>query len=80
MIGFADGSTLQNRPNAARMLATPVWKYEQQGRRCQPFFGFMPLEGVPCMQAVAKADGQAMEAFLCLIRQENNDGKPMNLK
>lgn len=79
MIGFADGSTLQNRPNAARMLATAVWKYEQQGRRCQPFFGFMPLQGRPCIQAVAKADASAMEAFLYSIRKENNDDKPIGL-
>lgn len=79
MIGFADGSTLQNRPNRARMLVTPVWKYDQQGRRCQPFFGFMPLQGNPCIQAVAKADASAMEAFLCMIRKENNDDKPIGL-
>jgi putative transposase len=79
MLGFVDGSCLQNRPNAARMLATPVWKYQQPGRRCQPFFGFMPLQGRPCIQAVAKADAWAMEEFLCLIRKENNDDKPIGL-
>lgn len=39
----------------------------------------MPLQGVPCIQAVAKADASAMEEFLCLIRKENNDDKPIGL-
>jgi transposase len=43
------------------------------------FFGFMPLQGRPCMQAVAQADAPAMEEFLCLIRKENNDDKPIGL-
>lgn len=79
-LGFVDGSSLQNRPNHARMLATPLWQYSQEGRRSQPFFGFMPLAGRACLQAIQKADAWTMQEFLELIRKQNNDGRPMNLK
>ena len=61
------------------MLATPVWKYQQEGRRAQPFFGFMPLAGQACLEPVQKADAHAMEAFLELIRKQNNDARPIGL-
>ena len=61
------------------MLVTPVWPYQQEGRRAQPFFGFMPLSGRACLEPVQKADAQAMEAFLELIRKQNNDGRPIGL-
>jgi hypothetical protein len=62
------------------MLATPVWQYGQEGKRSQAFFGFMPLWGQACIEPIQKADASAMEAFLELIRKQNNDGRPMNLK
>lgn len=80
MLGFVDGSCLQNKPNHSRMLATPVWPYQQEGRRCQAFFGFMPLSGQACLEPVQKADAAAIETFLMLIRKQNNDGRLMNLK
>jgi putative transposase len=61
------------------MLATPVWSYQQEGRRAQPFFGFMPLSGQACVEPVQKADAQAMEAFVELIRKQNNDSRPIGL-
>jgi hypothetical protein len=62
------------------MLATPVWAYRQEGRRCQPFFGFMPLTGQACVEPVQKANAATMEAFLEQIRRQNKDGRTMNLK
>jgi hypothetical protein len=38
------------------MLATPLWLYQQEGPRCQAFFGFMPLSGQACVEAVQKAN------------------------
>jgi transposase len=61
------------------MLATPLWTYQQEGRRCQPFFGFMPLSGQACLEPVQKANAAAMEAFLEQIRKQNNDGRPIGL-
>ncbi len=61
------------------MLATPVWSYQQEGRRAQPFFGVMPLAGQACLEPVQKANAQAMEAFLELIRKQNNDARPIGL-
>lgn len=61
------------------MLATPVWQYQQEGRRTQPFFGFMPLHGQACLQAIERANAQAMVEFLAEIRKQNQDERPIGL-
>jgi transposase len=61
------------------MLSTPVWHYRQEGRRSQPFFGFMPLKGTACVEVLQKADAKAMEAFLEKIRKQHNDERPIGL-
>jgi hypothetical protein len=61
------------------MLVTPVWQYQQEGRRSQPYLGYMPLQGRACLQAVEQADASAMEAFLVEIRSLNQDGRPIGL-
>jgi hypothetical protein len=61
------------------MLVTPVWQYQQEGRRSQPYLGYLPLQGRACLQAVQRADASAMEAFLVDIRSLHQDGRPIGL-
>lgn len=75
-----DGTTLQNRPNHARMLATPEWTYVQgNGKRAQPLFGFMSINGNDCMQPVQQARTKDLMAFMQDIRLCNNDGRPIGI-
>lgn len=62
------------------MLATPRWKYSQgSGRRNQPLFGFMSLNGNDCVQPVKQAKAGDLKGFMQLIRSLNNDGRPIGI-
>ena len=79
-LGFLDGASVQNRPNHARMLATPRWEYGQgSGRRTQPLFGFMSLNGNNCVSPVRQAKTDDLMEFMQCIRCANNDGKPIGV-
>ena len=71
---------MQNRPNHARMLATPRWVYSHgSGRRIQPLFGFMSLNGNDCVQPVKQAKTDDLKEFMRCIRSVNNDGRTIGI-
>lgn len=62
------------------MLATPRWRYCQgSGRRSQPLFGFMALNGNDCVRPVGQARTGDLMEFMQHIRSLNNDGRPIGI-
>jgi len=71
ILGFIDECSLQQRPNARRVLNTPIINYQPGSVRSKTIFGFMALNGNDEVMISSSSKADDMIRFITNIRIRN---------